>query len=156
MVGGVLAVPRTSVAHLLRGRILERRGRIDDAIAAYRRAWDRGIEAALPRLVDLLAQRKRFDDLAQLGQSKPNPRLDRLSAQAVLRLGDKDQARRFVMQAGSAQAGADAWQARMLALMGRAEEAEAVLRASAGHTPKELGPWLAQLRFQAGRGRMRA
>src|SRR5205814_2297454 len=46
--------PLLPAAQLVHAQVLERQGKFNDAIAAYERVWERGHEAALPRLVDLL------------------------------------------------------------------------------------------------------
>ena len=150
------AVPSLPEVHRLHGQVLEQRGKIDEAIDAYRMARDRGSEAALSRLVDLLARQHRYDDLAHLRKSNATPRLDRLEAQAFLRLGDKDQASRLVNEVARDQPDSQAWQAEMLDRLGRFEDAEAVLQKMVEEQPGALEPWLVLLRYQAAHKRSQA
>lgn len=148
--------PEVPAAHLIRGQVLERLDRVDDAIVAYRRAWDRGAAAALPRLVELLTRRRRFEELAALRTSAPAVQLDRLSAQASFRAGDYDSAGRYAEKAAlddAGSAGSRTWQARMLELIGKPDEAEAALRSLAEQTPAEIAPWLALVRSLASHGK---
>ena len=138
--------PELPAAHLLRGQVFERRDQFDEAIISYRKAWDRGASAALPRLVELLTRRKRFDELAGLKNRIPEAQLDRLTAQASFRVGDYDAAGRFAEKAtldDGGSAGSKAWQAKMLELIGRPDQADATLRDLAEQKPDELEPWLA-------------
>ncbi len=141
--------PELPEAHRLQGQILEQLSRIDEAIAAYQLAWEQGNEAALPPLIELLASQHRFDDLTRLRKSHATLRLDRLEAQALLRLGDRDQANQLVDQVGRDQPEAQAWQAEMLDRLGRTADAEAILQKLAERQPGELEPWLVFLRYQA-------
>lgn len=148
--------PEIPAAHLLRGQVLERLGKPDEAIAAYRRAWDRGATSALPRLVDLLTSRRRFDELAGLKGKVPALRLDQLSAVASFRAGDIESANRFVGQAGQdgeQSPGTLAWQARMLDSIGKRDQAEAVLRTLAEQKATEIEPWFALIRMQTRHGK---
>jgi tetratricopeptide (TPR) repeat protein len=147
------------VAHFLMGRVEERQGRIDEAIKSYRKAWDRGEQDALPRLVELLFRRKQFDEIAELEGDVTGSQLDRLSADLALRAGDADQANRFIERAIKAQpeaAGPQAWRARLLVESGRYKDAEAALRALAESQPKSIEYWMSLLRYQASRQRTEA
>lgn len=146
--------PELPAAQLLRAQVLERQGRIDEAINANQKSWEHGIEAALPRLVELLTRRRRFHTLAQLlGEGTgADPRVGLLSAHAFLRAGDADQASLVADQVARRlpdSAEASRWQARMLSYLGRDGDAEAALRALAERRGGATEPWLALLRFQA-------
>jgi tetratricopeptide (TPR) repeat protein len=162
LVDGVISdAPELPAAQMMRAEILERQGRFDEAIAAYQRSWERGTEAALPKIVELLSQRRRFDELARLRNSSAgrNPQLDLLSAGAFVRVGDRTQARQIAEQvAREMPDAADAlgWQAKMLNQLGRVDDAESSLRALAERQPDVLQPWLALLRFQTATKRTQA
>lgn len=152
----LLDAPEVPAAHLLRGRVFERQDRLDDAIASYRRAWDRGASAALPRLVDLLGRLRRFDDLAGLKLKVPALRLDQLAAFSSFRAGDADSARLFVEQAGQdgkEAPGTPVWQARMFETIGRPEESEAILRSVVERDPADVDAWLMLVRSLALHGK---
>lgn len=51
---------------LLRGELFEGLGKVDEAAAEYRLAWQQGMDSALPRLVTLLANHGKVDALAAL------------------------------------------------------------------------------------------
>jgi tetratricopeptide (TPR) repeat protein len=156
LAGVLLDAPKMPAPYLLRGELSERRGRDDKAVADYQRAWDLGNQAALPRLVDLLARLHRFDDVARLQQARPDLGLEQIAARAFARAGDADRAARWAEAASRSRpddAKAQAWQVQVLAAVGRSGEAETVLRARAEARPEAEGPWLDLLRFQAENGR---
>lgn len=151
-------VPQLPAAQLLEAQVLDRQGRADEAIAAYERVHASGVDAALPRLVDLLARRKRFDALARLRSAAPGgaARVDLLAAQAFLRLGDGAGAARAAERVAGELSGAPealGWQARLLDHLGRSDDAEAALRAAAERRPGDPGAWLDLIRYQAARRR---
>src|SRR5262249_53041022 len=105
----------------------------------------------------------RFDALARLRRNASDagtgPQFDLLSAQALLRVGDRTEAARIATQIGRElpdSPEALTWQARMLHHLGRLDDAETALRAMAERRPGGLEPWLQLLRFQAGRKRFQA
>ena len=160
VVTGLVDAPELPAAQMTRAEVLERKGRLDEAIAAYERSWENGVEAALPRIINLLARRQRFDALAKLRNSPAaageGARLDLLSAQAFMRVGDRTHAARIAEQVAhdmpdSAQA--LAWQVRVLDHLGRIDDAESALLAMAERRPSDLQPWLTLLQFQAERKR---
>ncbi len=159
LVEGVLSdASELPAARLLKAQVLERQGRIDESIAAYQVCWDRGIEAALPGLIELLTRKRKFDSLLSLRteDGKLNSQVDLLSAQAFLKVGETSRAFRAADQLVKDQpdsAETSRWQARMLDHLGRVEDAEAALRAIAERQPGRLEPWLDLLRFQAGHKR---
>lgn len=162
LVDAVLSdAPELPAALMMRAEVLERQGRVDEAIAAYERAWERGNEAALPKIVELLSQRRRFDELARLRESAAgkSSQIDLLSAGAFVRVGDRAQARQIAEQvAREMPDAADAlgWQAKMLNHLGRVDDAESSLRALAERQPGVLQPWLTLLRYQTAHKRTQA
>jgi tetratricopeptide (TPR) repeat protein len=162
IVNGVLGdAKELDDAHLLLGRILEAKGFPEDAVTSYRNAWERGAEQALTPLTDLLAGLGRFDELERLAdESEADPRLDRLSAQALMGAGQVSRASRLIDRAGgdaNAPAALTAWQARMLSMAGRQDELEGLLRRQAERAaPDEPGPWIELVASQAAMGRDRS
>ena len=150
--------PTLGTARMLRAQIYQRQNRPDEAIFLYQAIWDGGVEAALPPLVDLLARRKRFDTLSKLRFSAPGAaaRIDMLSAQSLFRAGDASQAARIADQVAKDlpdSAEVLGWQAKMLDLLGRFDDAESALRALAERRSDAVEPWLALLNYQAAHGR---
>ena len=148
--------PEVPAAHLLKGDVLKRLNKLDEAIASYRRAWDRGASVALPKLVEMLIRRRKFDELNGLRLKVESFDLDRLSTVASLRIGDVEAADRFIRQAvedARSSPGTLAWQSRMLESIGKADEAEAALRAAVERKPAEVEPWLELIRSQAKHGK---
>lgn len=149
--------PTLPAASMMKAQVLERQGKIDEAVTFYEQAWGRGVGTALPRLVELLTRLGRTDSLNQLraqNAAEGRAQVDLLSAQAFLRVGDRTQAGRIAEQV--AQDLPDAreilsWQARMLSHLGKVDSAETVLRAMAERQPQLLDPWLTLIKFQAGR-----
>jgi tetratricopeptide (TPR) repeat protein len=153
---GELAKVDEPAADLLRGRLLERRGDVDGAAAAYRRARDRGAgPEALRRLVDLLARHRRFDDLralrAGLNQGEMTPEVERQAALIALNLGEKDQAEQLARRLAEGHPeslDARVWAARILGDLGQPERAEGLLRDLIQQRPDELAPRLMLLMLQ--------
>ena len=148
--------PGLPSAQMVLAQILERRGNIDEAVAAYERAWENGIEGALPRIIDLLSKRGRYDALTKLRSSPAagglTARLDLLSADALVRVGDRTQAGKIAEQLTRecpTRLERHGWQVRMLDHLGKIDDAEASLRAMAERRPGELQPWLNLLDFQS-------
>lgn len=152
--------PELPVGQMLRAQILERQGHLDEAVSAYLRVWERGTQAALPRMINLLGRRRRYDAIVQLREtSGPNAQVDLLSAQLFVRIGDRTQAGRIAEQlAQDLNSSVDAlsWQSRMLDHIGRLDDAENALRAMAERQPDVLEPWLRLIRLQAGHKRQKA
>jgi tetratricopeptide (TPR) repeat protein len=143
---------------LLHGQFLEGLGKVDEAAAEYRRAWDRGLGIGLQRLVALLVRHRRVDDLAALRRDHPaDAQLERLLAQAARQVGDS----RSVETLVGASARADLPEARAvraetLAAAGKIAEAESLLRARAEDSKGNEAAWLDLLRFQVRYGRTAA
>jgi tetratricopeptide (TPR) repeat protein len=152
--------PELPVGQMLRADVLERQGHLDEAISVYVRVWERGTQAALPRLISLLGRRRRYDAITQLREkSGPNTQVDLLSAQLFVRIGDRTQAGRIAEQLAqdlSSSGEALNWQSRMLDHIGRLEDAENALRALAERQPNVLDPWLRLIRYQVGHKRTQA
>ncbi len=156
--------PQLAVVPMLQGMILERRGKLEQAIDAYRRSVkDATLSPGLSRLVELLSRQERFEEIAQLKakfESKANldgtPSLitsfDQVLAAVALKLGDNQRAERAVAEMVQAQPDsltARASQARLLSSLGRNKEAEATLRQLALRKPTESAPWLALVAFRS-------
>lgn len=149
--------PDLWAAHLLRARILERQGQIEEALAAYRRAWEGGAVASYAPMAKLLAQAGRFEELRALQRSDRAFQLGGLAALASWQAGDGDQAAQFITMAVQERPeGMDTspWQARLLETLGRVEEAETALRRQTETEPKRAESWLRLIRFQAEHGRL--
>ena len=111
-------------------------GRPDEAIATYERAWKRGTEEALEPMIELMAARKHYDALARLRADAGAAQVDLLSSKAFLHLGDADQASRIAQNVARELPDSPevlGWQARVLNVLGRFEDAESALRD--GRTP---------------------
>ena len=145
-------------AQMAQAQILERQGNLDEAVASYERAWENGIEAALPRIVELLTRRGRFDALSKLRNSpvaaNAGAKLDLLLRPDIfVRVGDPDPGRRRFANQVAAElpdsTQALGWQVRMLDHLGKLDDAESALRAMADRRPDEITPLLKLLEFQA-------
>ncbi|MGE3817934.1 MAG: tetratricopeptide repeat protein [Isosphaeraceae bacterium] len=151
--------PQPPLGLVLRGRLLQARGKIDEAIAAYREAVERnGGAAALNPLLALLVKEKREGDLDRLRQSYPGGpvEFDRLAAVQALRAGDKDRAEQLAAMAAQGDPqGVDlqTWRAEVLQALGKPEEAERALAALVERKPAEPAPWLKLLMLQVVQGR---
>ncbi|MFO0910979.1 MAG: tetratricopeptide repeat protein [Isosphaeraceae bacterium] len=162
LVTGVLDdAPLIPSAQFLKAQILERQGKIDDAVAAYERQWERGLDTALPRIIELLIRRRRFDELMQVRTTIPQAtaKVDLLSSAALLRAGEQTQANRmgeFVAADLKNSIEGLGWQARMLNHMGRFDDAESALRAVAERRATEPEPWLMLIQYQAAHQRTQA
>lgn len=153
------ADPQLPLSSVLEGRLLQAKGKVDEAIAAYRMAVElNGGEAALNPLLALLVQEKREGELDTLRQSYPGGSIefDRLAAVQALRAGNKDRAEQLAAMAvqGDPQ-GVDlqTWQAEVLQALGKPEEAEKTLTALVQRKPAEPAPWLKLLMLQVLQGR---
>jgi cellulose synthase operon protein C len=143
-------------ALLLQGQIYEAEGDWEKAIDSYTRSRAHGHPAALTRLVELLTQHGRKEELDKLRQSDARNQVDRIEALTFLRLGDREEAANIVEQSLQAPSQTDSWQAGMLDLLGTGEKAESALRRMAEQQPESLLPWLRLLRFQATHDRPQA
>jgi tetratricopeptide (TPR) repeat protein len=154
--------PEMPAAQLMKGQIYEHEELPDFAIDCYQRAYERGNDAALPRLVELLVRQKRLDSLAKLRDSARGntaTQIDLLESQAMLRKGDRRKAAEIANRVAKDlpdSPEALGWQAKMFNLMGQFEDAETSLRAMAERQPGALEPWMALLKFQVERKRTQA
>lgn len=155
--------PDLAPALLLSGRIHEALGQDDQAVDAYRKAWKRKAQEALPRLADVLVRHRRFDELEQLmtaASSGADAGASRLSAQALLAAGQVDRANRLLDSAvddPNSPAFAYAWRSRLLSLSGRLDELENLLRREADRSEAgNPGPWIELVTIQARLGRDQA
>lgn len=145
--------------YLLRARLRERQGQLDEAAVAYREAWDHGIPAGLTHLIDVLVRLKRFNELAALPRGTNGIAIDKLAAQSCAKAGQASWAAIFVdrvVRARPDDLAVRGWQARMLKLTDRPADsraAEATLRAAADLRPNDPEAWLALLQFQVAAGR---
>ncbi|WP_435015510.1 tetratricopeptide repeat protein [Tundrisphaera sp. TA3] len=146
--------PLLPVGHLLRGVLLERRLRPEEAIGEFKKALKSNTQAsALGRLVALYTRLKRYDDLAELRKQMGATVVDRLSAVESLKLGDKERAEQIAAQLVEGQPDSLQFrsaQASLLRELGRPLEAQETLRELTVRQPNEPGPWLALLLFQIG------
>jgi tetratricopeptide (TPR) repeat protein len=149
--------PKLSVARLIRGMIMERSHRIEEAIADYLAAVDgKTAEMALSRLTPLYTKLKRFDDLAAL-QKKLNPSvgIDQMAAQMAIEQGEKAVAEKLIAGLGEGQADGfrvSAVQARLLHQLGKPEAAEETLRSLLEQAKDQPDPWIDLVMFQASQG----
>ncbi|MDB5349043.1 MAG: Tetratricopeptide 1 repeat-containing protein [Planctomycetota bacterium] len=160
LVDQVLAkTPGLPAAHLLRGRISEKMGRVEDAIASYQRAQAGGLPEAVDPLAVLLVRTGRRAELDSLRKQAGDTRVSGIAAHVSWQAGNVDAAVGYVSQAVRAPSeGGDTapWEARSLAGLGRVDEAEAVLVARANREVKEKSAWLDLVRFQVQHGRIEA
>jgi len=154
--------PRQPASLLLEARLAERRGKVDDAVAAYRAALDlRGGQIALRPLVSLLASKGRNDEINALlkKNSAFSGDLVRLASGMALQMGDAEQAQRLaerMLQGDPTSVDAANWKAKVQASLGKPEEAEATLRQMTLQRPEEPTAWIQLMMFQAVRGEMPA
>ncbi len=153
----LVIAPQLGVSHLLRGIVLERKRRTEEAIASYRMAVRGNASAmALPRLVGLYTRLKRYSDLDDLKSLVADPALvDKLATNASMDVGDKDRAQQFVGQLVESQPDSlemRSAQVKLLGELGKPREAEQALRSLADRRPDQPGPWLALVVIQASQG----
>ena len=135
---------------ILQGELFERRDRRADAIAAYRRAWGKGVEGVLPRLVDLMA-RNRPGDLEQLAGTDVSSKVVRLAARACLLVGQPECAARIAAKesANSESPETLAWRVELLERLGKLERVMNLLKDETTRHPELAEPWLALVRALA-------
>jgi tetratricopeptide (TPR) repeat protein len=152
------AAPTQPAGYVLRGLLLEQRGRLDEAIAAYDQAVQRnGGPVAINRLAGLLARRGGPEDRDRLRRlTDSTGQADRFLAETSYQVGDAERARQLAAEVVRGNPGSlelRVWQARLLNSLGAPGEAEEALRSLIRRQPEELGPRLALLVFQVGQGR---
>ncbi len=152
------AAPRQASGFLLEARLMNRLGRINEEIAAYKAALDlRGGQAALKPLVGLLVKENRDPELAEVRQKVPNipAEIDQLAIALVLQRGDADKAEQMVdqMMQGSPEAlDVAVWGAKVFNTLHKPREAEETLRTMTLSQPKNPSTWVSLLMFQVSRG----
>ncbi|MBI3860377.1 MAG: tetratricopeptide repeat protein [Planctomycetia bacterium] len=145
--------PAWAQLQTLRGRIADRLGRTAEAAESYEQALRSGARslATCQWLVSALQRLNRSADAAGfVGQSNQIAALsDELSAEAIpasLRTGHTDAALRIARTAAElrpADTAAQVWYAQTLALTGKADQAESLLRKVLEHAPQETRAWSA-------------
>ena len=150
----VFEAPELPAAQMLKAGVLELQGDYDNAIASYIKVWERGNEIALPKIMNLLKNRRRYDTITQLwnNPAASKSQVDLFSAQIFLQVGDRRQAGRMAEQLAldlNNSNEALGFKAKMLDHLGRIDDAENVFRALAERQPQNTEPWLALIRFQA-------
>ncbi len=145
-----------AVALLLKGQILEAEGTAEKAADFYNQAWARGNVDALVRLIDLWTRLGRREELDRLRQSDKTRQLDLIVATAYLSQGAKSEAARIARLSLAENPEKLTWQVGVLDYLGKNEEAETSMRASAEQQPNKLEPWLALIRFYATQHRAQA
>ncbi len=153
--------PLMPVSYLVRGMILERTQRIEEAIGAYKMALRGNTRAmAIYRLVNLFVRQKRPADLDSLKeQAAEAPEIDRYSAQVAYEMGDVDRAQQIVGQLVQARPDSlemRALQVRLLRDLGKPREAEELLKGLTRRDPDQAGSWLALIAFQVASGNREA
>ena len=155
--------PQLAIVPTLQGLILERRGKLSEAIEAYRRAVKDAVNSpAVPRLVELLSRLKRFDEIDRLkarfeakATANGTPAIvstfDQISAAVAVKLGDDQRAELSVAELVQAQPenlAIRVSQAKLLVKLGKIKEAEATLRQLTRLRPAEAAPWLTLVQFR--------
>jgi tetratricopeptide (TPR) repeat protein len=149
--------PGNAIGYMLQGQLFELRGRVDDAVQAYREARNHsGGPEALRRLFSLLARNRRFDDLKRLKSELHTGELtfdlEQTEANIALLLGDKEQALELARQIVRDNQGIDVriWQSQFFNKLGKPKEAEAILQSLIQQKPDALEPRLMLMVFQLG------
>jgi tetratricopeptide (TPR) repeat protein len=146
---------------LLEGRLREKQHETDKAIAAYEHALDlKAGPAAYKPLVALLVREHRSAELerVQARLASLRPEIERLATIEALRSGDAPRALQLTAQMvqGDPQAlDARVWQAQVLGVLGKPQEAETALRRLIAERPDEPAPWIQLLMFLVGQKRMK-
>jgi tetratricopeptide (TPR) repeat protein len=153
--------PGMALGFLLEGRLQEKRHETDKAIAAYEHALDlKAGPVAYKPLVALLVREHRSAELerVQARLDSIRPEIARLATIEALRSGDTSRALQLTAQLiqGDPQAlDARVWQAKVLCLLGKPEEAEASLERLIAQRPDEPTPWIQLLMFLVAQKRLK-
>lgn len=145
--------PLIPLGYILEAKTAEKAKRVDEAIAAYKKALERKAgAAALNPLVALLVRENRDDELRRLrADYNGDSEFDRLAAVQALAAGNKGRAEELAEQAvlGDPK-GLDVrlWRAEVLKSLGKPEEAEKALRSAIAQQPSVPAPWLSLLMLQ--------
>lgn len=154
--------PRQASGPLLEARLMERLGRVDEEIAAYKAALDlRGGQAALRPLVVRLVKERRDAELAEVRQKVAAFPLDveQMAISLTMQQGDSVRAEELLeqMMQGSPE-GLDAavWKAKVLNTLEKPREAERVLEEMTLSQPRNPSTWVSLLMFQVARNELPA
>ncbi len=155
--------PQLPVVPMIQGLILERRGKVPEAIDAYRRSVKDAVASpALARLVELLSREERFAEIEQLKakfESRANrdgtPSLilgfDQITAAVAVKLGDNQKALDSVTEMVKAQPddlSSRINQARLFVRVGKFKEGEATLRQLTARRANDPAPWIALVSYR--------
>jgi tetratricopeptide (TPR) repeat protein len=156
-----VVAPQLPVTLLIHGLIAEQNKEYEQAIADYKLAIKRdGTGLALPRLIALLTQEKRDEEVAALKKDKTasSTAIDRILVRENLGIGDKEHKEKAeTLLASLVEAQPDSLEyradfARLLRELGKPEEAEKTVRALCERQPDRPYAWLALLASQLERG----
>lgn len=139
----------------VRGQIWERLGDADEAIKDYRLAWERGVEDVYPRLLDLLAQRGRFQEIEKIQRPGSGALASGLAGLALLGAGEREISGKLLADLGNDPARDEMVRLRAFELAGQFDDVERLLRNRAEASPRNdaIEPWLELIRRQADHGR---
>jgi len=139
---------------VLRASVLERRGKLDEAVTDLRKAIDlEGGSAALRPLCQVLARTGRFAEIEQLRVKTSNLpiNIEQMIAEIAIQTGKADVARQIadrLLEQNPADLTTNIWYARILSSLGQKVDAEESLRKFATRRGNEAAPWMALLVFQ--------
>ncbi|WP_422931941.1 tetratricopeptide repeat protein [Singulisphaera sp. PoT] len=153
--------PHSPTGYVLEGQLLEKQGKTDEAIAAYKKAsTKRGGSIAMGPLVQLLVREGRDDELTRLRSSSPLTTADfeRLATAQALQAGDKARAEHLanmIVQGDPKALDLRVWQAQVLDKLGKPKDAEASLKKLVQQHPDSPTALLQLLMLQASRKEMK-
>ncbi|RUL89197.1 tetratricopeptide repeat protein [Tautonia sociabilis] len=122
-----------------------------------RTAWERGETKAAPAMVDVMARLGQFEEidaLPRLSSGAFDVGIDRLAAEACLRLGMTEKAAEYVDRAGQLAADTPefaSWRLGMLDRLGESSQVEQALLAQA-RSQGQAAAWVVLIRYQAAKG----
>jgi tetratricopeptide (TPR) repeat protein len=146
--------PKLPSAYMLKGQILESHNQNEAAAVAYREAWERGGEGALPRLLDVMVRLRQFNEIEKLSGPQNEVMTGALSVAALLNAGESERAVKLLDQMVADPARTEAWRVRLLELAGKKEAVEALLQAQAERAAADdVTPWLQLIQVQVKHGR---
>ncbi len=139
---------------VLRASVLERRGKLEEAVADLRKAIDlEGGSGAVRPLCQVLARLGRFSEIEQLRvkmSSLPAP-IEQMIAELAIQTGKSDIARSIadrILEQNPEEVATNIWYARLLSSLGQKVAAEESLKKFASRRGNEAAPWMALLVFQ--------
>jgi tetratricopeptide (TPR) repeat protein len=151
------ADPRVPSGPMLEARLMNRLGRTDDEITAYKAALGlRGGQAALKPLVMLLVNQGKEAELEELHRKLPSfpADVDQIAIGKLMQRGETDKAEQMVdqmMQGNPQSLDAAIWKVKVLNTLGKPEEAEKFLVNMVRGQPDNASIWIQLLMFQASR-----